>query len=88
MSAWYRPLQQHQTYDAVKLGTRLSAAQVDLYAAYNGDIDLYQRRGSPQMVILGDSWNTIEGLRKRLFLIAVDRASAALASTVEADLLA
>jgi hypothetical protein len=66
----------------------VSAAQVDIYTAHNGDIDLYQRRGSPQMAILGDSWKTIEDLRRRLFLVAVGRASATFASSVEADLLA
>ena len=66
----------------------VSAAQVDIYTAHNGDIDLYQRRGSPQMAILGDSWKTIEDLRRRLFLTAVGRASATFANSVEADLLA
>jgi hypothetical protein len=33
----------------------VSAAQVDIYTMHYGDIDLYQRRGSPQMAILGDS---------------------------------
>lgn len=65
----------------------VSAAQVDIYTTHDGDIDLYQRRGSPQMAILGDSWNTIEDLRRRLFLVAVGRASATFASSVEADLL-
>ena len=66
----------------------VSAAQVDIYAKHNGDIDLYQRRGSPQAVILGDFWKTIEDLRRRLFLVAVGRASATFASSVEANLLA
>jgi hypothetical protein len=66
----------------------VSAAQVDIYTTHNGDIDLYQRRGSPQMAILGASWKTIEDLRRRLFLVAVGRASATFANSVEADLLA
>ena len=66
----------------------VSAAQVDSYTTHNGDIDLYQRRGSPQMAILGDSWKTIEDLRRRLFLVAVGRSSATFANSVEADLLA
>ena len=41
----------------------VSAAQIEIYTTHNGDIDLYQRRGSPQMDILGDSWKTIEDLR-------------------------
>jgi hypothetical protein len=45
----------------------VSAAQIDIYTAHNGDIDLYQRRGSPQMAILGDSWKTIEDLRRGYF---------------------
>jgi hypothetical protein len=60
--------------------------EVDIYTAHEGDIDLYQCRGSPQMAILGDSWRTIEDLRRRLFLVAVGRASATFASSVEADL--
>jgi hypothetical protein len=66
----------------------VSAAQVDIYTAHNGDIDLYQRRGSPQMATLGDSWKTIEDLRRRLFLVAVGRASATFARSAEVDLLA
>jgi hypothetical protein len=66
----------------------VSAAQVDIYITHNGDIDLYQRRGSPQMDILGDSWEAIEDLRRRLFLVAVGRASTTFASSVEADMLA
>jgi hypothetical protein len=66
----------------------VSAAQIDIYTTHNCDIDLYQRRGSPQMAILGDSWKTIEDLRRRLFLVAGGRASATLANSVEADLLA
>ena len=66
----------------------VSAAQIDIYAAHNGDIDLYQRRGSPQKALLGDSWTTIEDLRRRLFLVAVGRASASFANQVEADLIA
>ena len=62
----------------------VSAAQVDIYTTHNGDIDLYQHRGSPQMAILGDSWKTIEDLRRRLFLVAAGRASATFASSVEA----
>jgi hypothetical protein len=66
----------------------VSAAQVDIYTTHNGDIDMYQRRGSPQKDILGDSWETIEDLRRRLFLVAAGRASATFANSVEADLLA
>jgi hypothetical protein len=66
----------------------VSAAQVEIYAAHIGDIDLYQRRGSPQKAILGDSWKTIEDLRRRFFLVAAGRASVTFANSVEADLLA
>lgn len=66
----------------------VSAVQVDIYTTHDGDIDLYQRRGSPRMAILGDSWKTIEDLRRRLFLVAVGRASAMFANSLEADLLA
>jgi hypothetical protein len=66
----------------------VSAAQVDIYTKHNGDIDLYQRLGSPHKASLGDSWNKIDDLRRRLFLVAMGRASATFASSVEADLLA
>jgi hypothetical protein len=66
----------------------VSAAQVEIYATFNGDIDLYQRRGSPQSAIVGDAWSTIEDLRRRLFLVAVGHASIQFARSTEADLLA
>jgi hypothetical protein len=66
----------------------VSAAQVEIYARFDGDIDMYQRRGSPQRAILGDTWKTIEDLRRRLFLVAAGRASVTFASSVEADFLA
>jgi hypothetical protein len=66
----------------------ISATQVEIYAEVDGDIDLYQRRGSPQRAILGDAWKGIEDLRSRLFLVAVGCASVAFTSSVEADLLA
>lgn len=66
----------------------VSAAQVEIYARFNGDIDMYQRRGSPQGAILGDAWKAIEDLRRRLFLVAAGRASAAFASSAESDFLA
>jgi len=65
----------------------VSAAQIDIYAAHNGDIDLYQPRGSPQRALLGYSWKTIEDLGRRLFVVAVGRASASFANQVEADLM-
>jgi hypothetical protein len=40
------------------------------------------------MTILCDSWKSIEDLRRRLFLVAVGRASATFAISVEADFLA
>jgi hypothetical protein len=66
----------------------VSAAQVEIYARFNGDVDIYQRRGSPQRDVMGDTWNTIEDLRSRLFLISTARASDKFASSTEADLLA
>jgi hypothetical protein len=66
----------------------VSAAQVAIYTTHNGDIDLYQHQGSPQLAILGDSWKTIEDLRRRLFLVALGRGSATFAHSAEADLLA
>jgi hypothetical protein len=66
----------------------VSSAQIEIYAQFDGDIDMYQRRGSPQRAILGDAWETIEDLRRRLFLVVEGRASATFISSVEADLLA
>jgi hypothetical protein len=66
----------------------VSAAQVEIYARFDGDIDMYQRQGSPHRAILGDAWKTIEDLRRRLFLVTAGRASATFASSVEADFLA
>ncbi|HSY08890.1 MAG TPA: hypothetical protein VK820_10205 [Steroidobacteraceae bacterium] len=66
----------------------VSAAQVEIYATFNGDIDMYQRRGSPQKAIVGDAWSTIDDLRRRLFLVAVEHASVQFVSSTEADLLA
>ena len=32
----------------------VSAAQVTIYVRFDGDIDMYQRRGSPQSAVLND----------------------------------
>jgi hypothetical protein len=66
----------------------VSAAQVEIYARFNGDVDMYQRCGSPQSDVMGDAWNTIEDLRRRLFLISTGRAAEKFVSSTEADLLA
>jgi hypothetical protein len=68
--------------------TLVSGAQVQIYADFGGDVDQYQRRGSPQRAMLDDAWGTIEDLRRRLFLVAAGRASAKFAASAEADLLA
>jgi hypothetical protein len=69
----------------------ISVAQLRLYAEFEGDVDLYQRRGMPKSEILGDiwgAWSAIEDLRRRLFLVATGRVSAKFAASAEADLLA
>ena len=67
----------------------ISVAQVQLYAEFNGDADVYQRRGMPNSESLGDiwgAWSAIEDLRRRLSLVAAGRASAKFAASAEADL--
>lgn len=66
----------------------VSAGQVEIYIKFDGDMDRYQRRGSPQGAFLGDTWKKIEDLRRRLFLVATGRASATFASSAESDFLA
>jgi hypothetical protein len=71
--------------------TCISVAQLQLYAEFEGDVDLYQLRGMPKSENLGDiwgAWSAIEDLRRRLFLVAAGRASAKFAASAEADLLA
>jgi hypothetical protein len=68
----------------------ISLAQVDVYEEFNGDADMYQRRGMPKSEILGDiwgAWGAIEDLRRRLYLVAAGLASATFAASTEADLL-
>ena len=64
----------------------ISAEQVEIYMRFNGDVDMYQRRGSPGAI--GDAWDEIEDLRRRMFLVAMKRASARFASQTQSDLLA
>src|SRR5258708_12369488 len=69
----------------------ISAAQIQLYAEFDGDVDTYQRRGMPQREVLGDNlnaWDVIEDLRRRLHLVAAGLASTQFAEATEADLLA
>jgi hypothetical protein len=65
----------------------ISAAQVQIYADFDGDEDTYQRRGSPQRALMSHAWGTIEDLRRRLFLAAAGRASVKFSALAEADLL-
>jgi hypothetical protein len=68
----------------------ISLAQVEVYEEFDGDADLYQRRGMPKREVLGDIWGTwgaIEDLRRRLYLVAAGLASTTFAASTEADLL-
>jgi hypothetical protein len=68
----------------------ISAAQIQVYAEFDGDADMYQRRGMPKSEALGDiwgAWGAIEDLRRRLYLVAAGLASAKFAASTEAELL-
>jgi hypothetical protein len=68
----------------------ISSAQIEVYAEFDGDADMYQRRGMPKREVLGDiwgAWGAIEDLRRRLYLVAAGLASARFAASTEADLL-
>jgi hypothetical protein len=68
----------------------ISLAQFEVYEEFNGDADMYQRRGTPKRETLGDiwgAWGAIEDLRRRLYLVAAGLASTTFAASTEADLL-
>jgi hypothetical protein len=68
----------------------ISAVQIQVYAEFDGDADMYQRRGMPKREVLGDilgAWGAIEDLRRRLYLVAAGLASSKFAASTEADLL-
>lgn len=68
----------------------ISPAQIEVYEEFDGDADMYQRRGMPKCEVLGDiwgAWGAIEDLRRRLYLVAAGLASATFAASTEADLL-
>jgi len=47
----------------------ISLAQFEVYEEFNGDADMYQRRGTPKRETLGDiwgAWGAIEDLSKAL----------------------
>ena len=69
----------------------ISVAQIRVYAEFDGDPDMYQRRGMPGRKVLGDiwgAWGLIEDLRRRLYLVAAGLASAKFAASTEVDLFA
>ncbi len=45
----------------------VSAGQVEIYIKFDGDIDRYQRRGSPQRAFLGDTWKKLRTLGDAYF---------------------
>src|ERR1700743_371052 len=68
----------------------ISTEQIQVYAEFDGDADMYQRRGMPKREVLGDiwgAWGAIEDLRRRLYLVAAGLASSNFAASAEADLL-
>jgi hypothetical protein len=67
----------------------ISAAQIQVYTEFDGDVDMYQRRGLPKSEGLGDiwaAWGAIEDLRRRLYLAAAGLASGQFSAATEADL--
>ena len=45
----------------------ITSAQLDVYARFNGNVDMWQRRGMPDSdVISGDDWGTIDVLMQEL----------------------
>jgi hypothetical protein len=68
----------------------ISTAQIEVYAEFDGDADMYQRRGMPRREVFDDNWaawSAIEDLRRRLYLVAAGLASVTFAASTEADLL-
>jgi hypothetical protein len=64
----------------------ITVEAIKLYVAFDGDVDAYQRRGSPQPSMMRDAWRIIPILRTNLFIIANGRASANFAAQTERDL--
>ena len=70
--------------------TSIFSAHIELYEEFDGDPDMYQRRGMPKKAVLPDiweAWGAIEDLRRRLYLAAAGLASAKFSASAEADLL-
>jgi hypothetical protein len=69
------------------IGVRtISAAQVEAYRRFDGDIDGSARSGRATADMRDEDWLAIDELRRRLFIVASGRASAQFADEVEADL--
>jgi hypothetical protein len=64
----------------------VTAAEVEIYVRFKGDVDMYQRCGSPGD--LSDAWTKIEDLRQRLYMVSMNFASVQFATQTESDLLA
>ncbi len=83
------PRRSTSSLDEMPSPASISAAQIQVYAEFDGDADMYQRCGMPNSGALGDiwsAWGAIEDLRRRLYLVAVGRASVQFAASAEADL--
>src|ERR1700722_12159899 len=50
----------------------ISPALVQIYLDFDGNADMYQRRGMPKRELYGDGcdWRAIDGLRTRLYIVA------------------
>jgi hypothetical protein len=68
----------------------ISRALVQVYLDFDGNVDMYQRRGMPKRELYGDggAWHAIDGLRTRLYIAATGLASAKFSASAQADLLA
>jgi hypothetical protein len=66
----------------------ISCKQLQVYAEYGGDVDMYQRRRASNPDMFDEAWGTIADLRQRLGGVVAGLGSARYRQSVEADLFA
>jgi hypothetical protein len=65
----------------------ITSAKLDVYARFNGDVDMWQRRGMPDSdVISGDDRGTIDVLRQELTMYKRGAVSEAYAARIRSRL--
>ena len=84
------PRRSTSSLDDMSAPASISSALVQIYMDFDGNVDMYQRRGMPKRELYGDgcAWHAIDGLRTRLYIVAAGLASAKFSASAEADLLA